>query len=100
MFVPVSISLGRVPKLPNGRHILSGGVQIYVLNGAKHRENGPAEVRPDGYKAWFKKGLRHRDGGPAVIYPDGTQEYWSKGKLLRRISADGTSSTITRRASV
>ena len=89
MFVPLSVNLGKVPKLPNGRHIMSGGVQIYIRDGQKHREAGPAEIRPDGYKAWFKGGVKHREKGPAVIYPDGTKEYWLKGKLIRRETNDG-----------
>jgi hypothetical protein len=93
MFVPLNINLGNVPKLPNGRHVLAGNVHIYVHNGKKHRDNGPAEIRPDGYKAWFRDGVKHRKGGPAVSYPDGTIEYWENGKLLRRIN--GTSPGAT-----
>jgi hypothetical protein len=94
MFVPLSISLGKVPKLPNGMHVLSGDVQIYVRNGQKHRENGPAEINlRTGYKAWFRNGVKDRKGLPAVVYPDGTVEYWEKGKLLRRESADGRGDT-------
>jgi len=95
MFVPLSISLGKVPQLPNGRHIMAGNVQVYIKDGQKHRENGPAEIRPDGYKAWFVDGLRHRENGPAVVYPDNTMEYWEKGKLLRRESVDGRGQTQT-----
>ena len=84
MYVPVNINLGKIPKLPDGRHIISGDTQIYIRNGLKHRDVGPAEIRRDGYKAWFKKGIKHRSNGPAVIHPDGTQEWWEKGKMIRR----------------
>ena len=91
MFVPLSVSLGKVPKLPNGRHILSGGVQIYIKDGQKHRENGPAEINTrTGYQAWFLHGVKSRKGAPAVIYPGGgTVEFWEDGKLLRREFVDG-----------
>ena len=94
MFVPLSISLGKVPKLPNGRHVLSGSVQIYIKDGQKHREKGPAEINNKaGYQAWFCKGQKHRKGGPAVIYQNGTVEYWENGKFLRREFSDGRGKT-------
>jgi hypothetical protein len=90
MFVPVSINLGKVPKIANGMHVLSGGVRIYVRDGQKHRENGPAEINTrTGYQAWFKNGKKHRKGAPAVIDPNNaTVEYWEEGKLIRRESID------------
>jgi hypothetical protein len=88
MFVPLSISLGKVPKIANGMHVLSGGVQIYVKDGQKHRENGPAEINTrTGYQVWFKNGRKHRKGAPAVIDPsNGSVEYWDNGKFIRRSS--------------
>lgn len=83
-YIPLSTSLGRVPRLPNGRHVLSGNKQIYIRDGVKHRENGPAEIHPNGYKAWFWKGVKHNKKGPAVIHPDGSLEFWENGKFLRR----------------
>jgi hypothetical protein len=74
-------------------HVLSGNVKIYVMDGQKHREKGPAETRPDGYQAYFWKGKKHRIGGPAVIYPDGTVEYWENGKLLRKDITNGRGNT-------
>jgi hypothetical protein len=84
-YVPVSVNLGRVPKLQNGKHQISGNVTIYIKDGQKHRHPGPAEVHRDGYKAWFWMGLRHRKGKPAVIYADGTEEYWENGKFIKRV---------------
>ena len=91
MYVPLSISMGKVPRLPNGRHILSGNVQIYIKDGQKHREYGPAEINAKtGYQAWFRNGVRHRKGKPAVIDPkNGTVEYWENGIFLRRERPDG-----------
>ena len=83
MFVPVTVTLGKVPCLPNGRHMLSGNVQVYIRNGKKHRDSGPAEIHPSGYQAWFQNGLRHRVGGPAVTHIDKRKEYWEKGKLIK-----------------
>lgn len=84
VYIPISLSLGRAPKIPSGRHVLQGGVTIYVREGEKHRENGPAEINTrTGYKAWFWKGKRHRVDGPAVVYPDGKEEYWVNGKKVK-----------------
>lgn len=80
--IQVSLSLGINPKLPNGRYVV-GPNTIWVVNGMKHRERGPAETRRNGYKAWFKYGKLHRDKGPAVMHPNGDQEYWLDGKLIR-----------------
>lgn len=86
MLIPVSISLGKVPKLPNGKHVLSGDVDIYILNGNKHRDKEPAEInRRTGYKAWYRNGVLHRDVGPALINPENKYiEFWKNGKFLRR----------------
>ena len=84
-FVPVSINLGKLPKLQNGKHQVSGKVTIYIRDGQKHRNPGPAEVHRDGYKAWFWQGQRHRKNGPAVVYVDGTEEYWEHGKFIKRV---------------
>lgn len=81
--IGVGLNLGGIPKMNNGMHVLAGGTRLYTRKGAKHRDNGPAEIRQDGYKAYFKDGLRHNTKGPAVIHPDGTQEYWQKGVLLK-----------------
>jgi len=81
--VPVNINLGSRNIIPNGMHVLTKGIKIYVKDGDKHRINGPAEIHPNGYQAWFKKGIRHRLGGPAVIYPGGQEEYWENGKKVK-----------------
>lgn len=86
MMVPVSISLGKVPKIPNGMHIMSGGVKLYIKDGFKHRLVGPAEINTrTGTEKWFKKGLLHREHGPAVTDPvKKIREYWINGKLIKK----------------
>lgn len=86
MLIPVSFSIGRVPKLPNGKNSLSGDVDVYIVDGKKHRVGGPAEInRRTGYEAWFEKGVLHRKGGPALVDPEKKiKEFWNKGKFVRR----------------
>lgn len=40
-----------------------------------HNEHGPAVVCDDGTKAWLINGRRHRIDGPAVEWFDGRKEY-------------------------
>jgi hypothetical protein len=60
------------------------GTQEWVLNGKRHRVDGPALVRADGMQQWWVYGLCHRFDGPAVVYKDGTQ-IWAMNNLLHRI---------------
>jgi hypothetical protein len=85
--VQVSLNLGKVPAISNGRYELTGGTVVWFRDGKKHRENGPAEKNRSGYEAWFHRGLLHRDGGPAVTHPTGATEYWIKGQLIRKEDA-------------
>jgi hypothetical protein len=84
--IPVNFNIGKVPKLPNGKNILSGDIELYIYDGKKHREKGPAEIhRRTGYEAWYWHGRLHRDGGPALIDPKNKHiEFWKNGTFLRR----------------
>jgi len=59
------------------------GTQEWLLNGVRHREDGPAVIHPDGTQAWFLNGRRHREDGPAVIHPDGSQAWYLNGLFHR-----------------
>lgn len=83
--IPVSLNLGKVPAIGNGRHVMSGGTVVWLRNGKKHRDSGPAEVNErTKYEAWFRNGLLHRDQGPAVTHPNGAKEFWKNGKFVRK----------------
>jgi hypothetical protein len=55
------------------------GNKRWYLNGALHREGGPAIEHSDGYKAWWINGARHREGGHAVELLNGVKEWWING---------------------
>ena len=58
----------------------TNGTRSYRDNeGRLHREDGPAVVMSNGYKAWYKHGLRHREDAPARMWSDGRVEYWING---------------------
>lgn len=81
-------SVGNMPRTGNGRFPTGTGY-VYIRDGMKHRERGPAETRRDGYEAWYFMGLKHRVGGPAVTYPNGRKEWWVNGKLVKVEEAFG-----------
>ncbi len=51
------------------------GAIVWLKNGKKHRENGPAAEWANGNKYWYIEGKRHRIDGPAVEHPDGYKEW-------------------------
>ena len=53
----------------------SNGNKYWLLNGKRHREDGPAIERSDGSKFWYLNGECHRTDGPAIEYRNGTK-YW------------------------
>ena len=82
----IKLNLGGTGNLGNGL-VDDGNKKQYLKGGRKHRLNGPAETRLDGYEAWFIEGARHRSGGkPAVTHPNGSTEYWENGKLIKKES--------------
>ena len=59
------------------------GTKCWWLNNERHRIDGPAIERTDGYKAWYQNGERHRTDGPAIECTDGHKEWYQNGKLHR-----------------
>jgi hypothetical protein len=45
-----------------------------------HREDGPAIIFINAYKAWYFNGELHRDDGPAIVWDDGVLRWWLHGK--------------------
>ena len=65
-------------------------LNLYVLHNDKgsyyqndigqfHREDGPAIMDADGYRAWYIHGVNHREDGPAVIWKDESYTWYYKG---------------------
>ena len=55
--------------------ICSNGNVIWMKDDKRHRLNGYAFSRKDGYRAWHVNGDRHRTDGPAITYKD-VDKYW------------------------
>ena len=66
--------------------------KIWLVNGKRHREDGPAVEGIDGYKAWYINGKLHREDGPAVECGNGcvryylNDEYYSKKNFNKKIA--------------
>jgi hypothetical protein len=65
-----------IPKGFTGIVEFTNGQKEWYLNGKRHREDGPAIIRPRGTKSWYLNGKRHRIDGPAIEYPDGSKVWW------------------------
>jgi len=52
------------------------GNKIWMLNGKRHREDGPAIEWADGSKSWFLNDMRHREDGPADEWADGSKSWY------------------------
>ena len=65
--------------------IWDDGTKVWLKNGKRHQDNGPAVIFPNGSKEWRKNGLLHREDGPAIIYSSyGTKYYYLNGKELQK----------------
>jgi len=57
---------------------------VWYDNGLVHRDNGPAVVRFDGMKRYYKHGKPHRElGQPVIEFPDGSEVYMTDEKIHR-----------------
>jgi len=77
--------------IANKRHILQLHTRIvvvgrhtnYLVFNKWHREDGPAVIRADGKRRWYRNDKLHREDGPAVIYANGEQHWYQNGVLHR-----------------
>ncbi len=57
-------------------------VQIWMLNGERHRLDGPATLGPNGYEGWYENGKIHRLDGPAIVQSDGREGWWIRDRCI------------------
>ena len=67
----------------NDVYELWGPATIYLKNGKRHREDGPAIEYANGNKVWYINDKLHREDGPAVEYANGDKEWYINGKRHR-----------------
>jgi len=56
------------------------GNKYWFLNGARHREDGPAIEYANGNKYWCLNGEYHREDGPAIEWANGYKAWYLNGK--------------------
>ena len=80
--VPISATLDDGTVVKPDKNTIITNYKILFRNdaGQTHREDGPALIYPNGYKAWWINGQRHREDGPAIIYADGHKAWWINGQ--------------------
>lgn len=83
--------LNRIAPLPEGENVRSkerGGYGLDVdhtlevidpATGKLHNPDGPAVIKRDGTRKWYKSGLQHNSSAPAVIKPNGELRYYYLG---------------------
>jgi len=54
---------------------------LYLENGQRHREDGPALEKINGDKIWYSRGMIYRDDGPAMELANGNRYWYNEGKL-------------------
>ena len=58
------------------------GTKRWLLNGEKHRVDGPAIEYTDGSKTWYLNNKLHRVDGPAVEWKDGSKGWYLNDKYF------------------
>jgi hypothetical protein len=67
--------MSKQPKM----QVLPDGSKEWLLNGKRHRTDGPAVERPNGTKEWWLNGNLHRIDGPAIEWADGSKMWFLNG---------------------
>ena len=62
--------------------------RFWFKDGKVDREDGPAIIWGNGDQFWFKEGNNHRIGGPAVLRDDGHKIWAVYGRTLTDLSSD------------
>ncbi len=60
---------------------------IDPVTGQLDNADGPAVVKSDGTRKWYKAGLQHNENGPAVIKPNGELRYFYLGTKYKNAAA-------------
>lgn len=72
-----------IRKKPYSGKLNNSRGMYHILNGLRHREDGPAIEYSDGSKQWWKDGVQHRLDGPADEWADGSKLWIVDGRIHR-----------------
>jgi len=62
--------------------IYANGAEIWYLNGVIHRGDDKPAVNHDDLKEWWVDGFRHRDGNKPAVISRNYKEWWINGKRV------------------
>jgi len=63
------------------------GSKYWLLNGNRHREDGPAIEYSDGGEEWWINNQLHREDGPAIMHSNGYKAWYRHGKKLKEFKS-------------
>lgn len=63
-------------------HVMANGDHYWLWHGLLHRTDGPAVELADGHQEWWVHGQRHREDGPAIVCADGFQSWYLKNNRI------------------
>ena len=87
--VTLKLPLATCEKIRNNiyaqkiRHFKYSDREVYLIEGKRHRSDGPAVIHSNNKREWFKHGRRHNSQGPAIIYSNGNCSWYRYDKLHR-----------------
>lgn len=60
--------------------VVTYNAEMWLQDNKHHRDNDlPAIIFKEGSQKWYHHGKRHRDTGPAIIKINGDKEFWKNG---------------------
>jgi hypothetical protein len=62
--------------------VVKNGFLVHLVNGKKHKRDGPAVIGDRGIEGWFINNMLHRDDGPAQTGKI-SRSWYKRGKLHR-----------------
>lgn len=72
---------GELHRLDGPARIRTDGAKEWYRRNKLHREDGPAIERPNGAQMWYQNGLLHRLDGPAIEWSESDHEFWIEGRF-------------------
>ena len=70
------------PESTGGWNLTPGDVYYTNSEGKLDGGKGPALITAGGSKVWMKDGVRHREDGPAIEYKNGDKDWFLFGKHI------------------
>jgi hypothetical protein len=67
--------IGELHRDDGPAQIYPNGTICWWQHGKRHRDDGPAEQNVNGNSLWYQHGKKHREDGPAIEWPNGRKSW-------------------------